>query len=72
MEDHLGYEKSERSDNEDYRNGYKRKRVNSSYGTMEIEVPQDRRSTFQPQVEKNVRKIFQILIRRSFPCTPKG
>ena len=72
MEDHLGYEKSERSDNEDYRNGYKRKRVNSSYGTMEIEVPQDRKSTFQPQVVKNVRKIFQILIRRSFPCTPKG
>ncbi|TCO52700.1 mutator family transposase [Blautia coccoides] len=72
MEDHLGYEKSERSDNEDYRNGYKRKRVNSSYGTMEIEVPQDRKSTFQPQVVKNVRKIFQILIRRSFLCTPKG
>ena len=72
MEDHLGYEKSERSDNGDYRNGYKRKRVNSSYGTMEIEVPQDRKSTFQPQVVKNVRKIFQILIRRSFLCTPKG
>ena len=72
IDDHLGYERSERSDNEDYRNGYKRKRVNSSYGTMEIEVPQDRRSTFQPQVEKNVRKIFQVLIRRSFPCTPKG
>ena len=32
MDDHLGYEKSERSDNDDYRNGYKRKRVNSSYG----------------------------------------
>ena len=25
MDDHLGYEKSERSDNDDYRNGYKRK-----------------------------------------------
>ena len=36
MEDHLGYERSERSDNEDHRNGYKRKRVNSSYGTMEM------------------------------------
>ena len=32
MDDHLGYEKFERSDNDDYRNGYKRKRVNSSYG----------------------------------------
>ena len=29
MDDHLGYEKPERSDSDDYRNGYKRKRVNS-------------------------------------------
>ena len=35
MEEHLGYGKSERSDNDDYRNGYKRKRVNSSYGAIE-------------------------------------
>ena len=48
MDDHLGYEKSERSDNDDYRNGYKRKQVNSRYGSMEIEVPQDRKSTFEP------------------------
>ena len=48
MDDHLGYEKSERSDNDDYRNVYKRKRVNSSYGSMEIEVPQDQKSTFLP------------------------
>ena len=40
MDEHLGYEKSERSDNEDYRNGYKTKQVNSSYGSMEIQVPQ--------------------------------
>lgn len=39
MDDHLGYEKSQRSDNDDYRNGYKRKRVNSSYGSTEIEIP---------------------------------
>ena len=43
MDDHLGYEKSERSDNDDYRNGYKRKQVNSRYGSMEIEVPQDQK-----------------------------
>ena len=46
MDDHLGYEKSKRSDNDDYRNGYKHKQVNSRYGSMEIEVPQDRKSTF--------------------------
>lgn len=42
MDDHLGYEKSERSDNDDYRNGYKRKQVNSRYGSMEIEDWQNR------------------------------
>ena len=56
MDEHLGYEKSERSDNDDYRNGYKRKQVNSRYGSMEIEVPQDRKSTFEPQVVKKRQK----------------
>ena len=53
---HLGYEKSGRPDNDDYRNGYKRKRVNSRYGSMEFEIPQDRKSTFQPQVVKKRQK----------------
>lgn len=56
MEDHLGYCKSERSDSDDYRNGYKTKQVNSSYGSMEIEVPQDRKSTFEPQIVKKRQK----------------
>ena len=51
MDDHLGYKKSEHSDNYEYRNGYKHKQVNSRYGSMEIEVPQDRKSTFSPQIE---------------------
>lgn len=56
MDDHLGYEKSERSDNDDYRNGYQTKQVNSRYRSMEIEVPQDRKSTFEPQVVKKRQK----------------
>ena len=56
MDGHLGYEKSERSDIDDYRNGYKLKRVNSRYGSMEIEIPQDRKSTFQPQAVKKRHK----------------
>ena len=36
MDDHLGYEKSECSDGNDYRNGYKRKMIDSSYRTMEM------------------------------------
>ena len=56
MNDHLGYSKSERSNSDDYRNGYKTKQVNSSYGSMEIEVPQDRKSTYEPQVVKKRQK----------------
>ncbi len=72
MDEHLGYEKSERSDTDDYRNGYKSKRINSSYGTMNIQVPQDRKSTFEPQVVKNARKISPTSTRRSFPCMPRA
>ncbi len=34
-DNHLDYEKSERSYSDDYRNGYKSKRINSSYGNMD-------------------------------------
>lgn len=56
MEEHLGYEKSQRSDNDDSHNGYKSKRINSSYGCMDIQVPQERKSTFEPQVVKKRQK----------------
>ena len=60
MDHHLGYEKSERTDSidgvRDYRNGYKTKQVNSSLGSMDIEVPQDRLSEFEPQVVKKRQK----------------
>ena len=56
MDDHLGYQKSERYDSDDYRNRYKTKRVNSSFGSLDIQVPQDRKSTFEPQVVKKRQK----------------
>ena len=75
MDDHLGYEKSQRSDNDDYRNGYKRKQVNSRYGSMEIEVPQDRKSTFEPQVVKKRQKDtrgqgvpLKTAFHKKYPC----
>lgn len=61
MQDHLGYQKSERSNSDDYRNVYKTKHVNSSFGSMEIQVPQDRKSTFEPNVVKKRQKdIYDI------------
>ena len=72
MDHHLGYEKSERTNSldvvRDYWNGYKTKQVNSSFGSMDIEVPQDCLSEFEPQVVKSVKKIFLILTERLFLC----
>ena len=56
MDEHLGYSKSERFDSDNARNGYKTKRLNSSYGSLQIDVTQDRRSAFQPQVVKKHQK----------------
>ena len=56
MDEHPGYGKSEKDESDDHRNGYKSKKVNSSYGQFNIEVPQERKSTFEPQVVKNLRK----------------
>ena len=72
MDEHLGYRKSERSDCDDYRNGYKKtKQVNSSYGSMKVEVPQDRNSTLNQVVKKRQKDISDI-DQRSYPCTLKG
>ena len=72
MDDHLGYEKSERSDSDDARNGYKTKRINSSYGSMEIEVPQDRKSTFEPQVVKKRQKDISEIDNKIISMYAKG
>ena len=72
MDDHLGYQKSECSDNDDYRNGYKRKRINSCYGSMEIQVPQNRDSTFEPQVVKKRQKDISDIDHKIISMYVKG
>lgn len=72
MDDHLGYQKSERSDSDDYRNGYKSKRVNSSYGCMDIDVPQDRKSTFEPQIVKKRQKDISDIDQKIISMYAKG
>ena len=72
MDDHLGYSKSERSDSDDYRNGYKSKRITTSYGGMEIQVPQDRKSTFEPQVVKKRQKDISDIDKKIISMYAKG
>ena len=72
MDDHLGYEKSERSDSDDYRNGYKKKQITTSYGGMEIDVPQDRKSTFEPKVVKKRQKDISEIDQKIISMYAKG
>jgi transposase-like protein len=58
---HLGYSSHERSENKNSRNGIKSKKVRSKYGELEIEVPQDRDSSFEPNIVKKRQKdIYRI------------
>ena len=68
----LMWKRPERSDNDDYRSGYKRKQVNSSYGSMEIDVPQDRKSTFQPRVVKKRQKDISDINQKIISMYAKG
>ena len=72
MDEHLGYQKSERSDGDNYRNGYKTKRVNTNYGSMEIDVPQDRNSSFDPQVVKKRQKDISGIDQKIISMYAKG
>ncbi|MBQ6684752.1 MAG: IS256 family transposase [Firmicutes bacterium] len=66
MTEHLGYDNYERSDGSNYRNGTKSKKIRSNYGEFEIDVPQDRNSTFEPKVvkkrQKDISEIDQKII----------
>ena len=72
MDEHLGYEAYERSDNTNSRNGYKQKQIRSKYGETTIDVPQDRESTFEPKIVKKRQKISQVSRIRSSPCIPRA
>lgn len=75
MDNHLGYEKSERverSDDRDYRNGTKTKKVNSSFGELSISVHQDRKSTFEPKIVKKRQKDISDIDHKIISMYAKG
>jgi putative transposase len=49
---HLGYDKHQISNNTNSRNGYNKKKINSKYGQVDLEIPRDRDSSFEPQLIK--------------------
>ena len=68
LEEDLGYERHEKTEEpkNNYRNGHKTKKLKSTMGELEISVPQDRNSEFEPKVvpkyKRDISEIEQKII----------
>ena len=72
MDEHLGYSSYERSDNSDYRNGKKTKKIRGNFGETEIEVPQDRDGSFEPKVVQKRQKDISGIEQKIISLYAKG
>ena len=72
MDEHLGYSSYERSDNTDYRNGKKTKKIRGNFGEAEIEVPQDRDGSFEPKVVQKRQKDISGIEQKIISLYAKG
>ena len=72
MDEYLGYKNYERNDNNNYRNGTKKKTLRSNYGEFEIDVPQDRQSSFEPEVVKKRQKDISNIDQKIISMYAKG
>ena len=72
MDEHLEYDKYERSSVSNYRNGTKTKHVRSKYGEFDIDVPQDRQSTFEPKIVQKRQKDISAIDDKIISMYAKG
>ena len=72
MDEHLGYQAYERSDNPDYRNGKKTKKIRGNFRETEIEVPQDRDGSFEPKIVKKRQKDISGIEQKIISLYSKG
>jgi len=75
MEEHLGREKYERNienNNKNYRNGYSKKNIRSSFGDMDVDIPRDRNAEFEPKVIKKYETVCNELDKKVIALYAKG
>ncbi|MGL5312832.1 MAG: IS256 family transposase [Peptostreptococcaceae bacterium] len=72
LDNHLGYEPYERNESSNARNGNKSKMVRSKYGKLEIDVPQDREGSFEPQIVKKRQKDISQIEEKIISMYSKG
>lgn len=72
MDDHLGYDRYERSDEKNYRNDTKSKQVRNKYGEFEVDVPQDRNSSFDSKILPKRQKVISAIEDKIISMYAKG
>lgn len=77
MGEHLGRDKYDRQTDIDqydrnYRNGYSKKTLRSSFGNVDLDVPRDRKAEFEPQIIKKYETVCNELDKKIISLYAKG
>ena len=77
MGEHLGRDKYNRQtdidqDDRNYRNGYSKKTLRSSFGDVDLDVPRDRKAEFEPQIIKKYETVCNELDKKIISLYAKG
>lgn len=77
MDEYLGRDKYQRQSNiepgeRNYRNGYSQKNLRSSFGDVDLDIPRDRKSEFEPQIVKKYETVCNELDKKIISLYAKG
>ena len=77
MDEHLGRDKYQRQSNiepgeRNYRNGYSQKNLRSSFRDVDLDIPRDRKSEFEPQIVKKYETVCNELDKKIISLYAKG
>lgn len=72
LDEHLGYEKHSAKPEDNSRNGYSSKKLITDDGQLQLDVPRDRNSTFDPQLVRKHQTRFQSMDDKILSLYAKG
>lgn len=72
LDDHLGYEKHEKSSASNSRNGFSAKQLQTEDGQFELNTPRDRDGSFEPQLVKKQQTRFTSMDDKILSLYAKG
>lgn len=72
LDEHLGYEKHQPSDSDNYRNGTSSKTLITEDGEIEVDLPRDRNGSFEPQLVKKHQRRFTSMDEKIHCLYAKG